>query len=102
VMARLTFLNVGPDQIPGLIVMSLDDSGDLADLDPANQKIVVLFNASDEQLTFTDAGFVDAAFQLHPVQAVSADPIVKTATFDAATGAFTVPARTTAVFVLPQ
>ncbi len=102
IMARLTFLNVGPEQIPGLIVMSLDDSGDLADLDPANQRIVVLFNASDEQLSFADASFVDTAFQLHPVQAVSADPIVKTATFDAATGTFTVPARTTAVFVLPQ
>jgi len=36
---------------------------------------------------------------LHPVQAGSEDPIVATSTYDTATGTFTVPPRTTAVFV---
>ena len=36
---------------------------------------------------------------LHPVQANGVDPVVKTATFNPATGTFTVPGRTTAVFV---
>jgi hypothetical protein len=34
------------------------------------------------------------------VQVVSVDPVVKTASFDIGTGTFTVPGRTTAVFVL--
>lgn len=103
VMARLKFFNTGPDQIPGLIVMSLSDTGSgLADLDPSNQMIVVLFNGSAQPVTFTEASFANMAFVLHPVQAVSADPVVKTATFDKVKGTFTVPAFTTAVFVLPQ
>ncbi len=36
------------------------------------------------------------------MQADGADPVVKTATFNAATGSFTVPGRTTAVFVEKQ
>ncbi len=100
IMARLRFLNTGPDQIPGLIVMSLDDSGDLEDLDPAHEQIVVLFNASNEEVTFSADEWADAGLMLHPVQAESADPVVQTATFDA--GTFTVPAMTTAVFVLPE
>ena len=34
----------------------------------------------------------------HPVQARGTDPVVKTSTYDRATGAFTVPPRTVAVF----
>lgn len=37
-------------------------------------------------------------FRLHPAQAHGSDPIVKTAGYQAATGQFTVPARTVAVF----
>ncbi|WP_390891279.1 alpha-1,6-glucosidase domain-containing protein [Dactylosporangium roseum] len=35
----------------------------------------------------------------HPVQAASADPVVRQSTFDSAHGSFIVPARTVAVFV---
>ena len=41
-------------------------------------------------------------FRLHPIQASSVDPVVQTAAFDAAAGAFSVPGRTVAVFVLPE
>lgn len=41
-------------------------------------------------------------FTLHPIQAASADPVVQTTSFDPVTGAFTVPGRTTAVFVLDE
>ncbi|MBI5960168.1 MAG: pullulanase-type alpha-1,6-glucosidase [Chloroflexi bacterium] len=102
VIARLTFQNTGPEQLPGLIVMSVSDMGDLEDLDPDHELVVVLFNATDDEVTFTQADLADVALQLHPVQAVSADPVVQTSAFDAATGTFTVPARTTAVFVLPE
>ena len=57
---------------------------------------------SAKALLYATIGFLaaGAALMLHPVQAASADPVVQTATFDA--GTFTVPAMTTAVFVLPE
>jgi len=92
----LTFLNTGPNQIPGLIVMHLNDADNL---DPNFNHIVVLFNANKESLTFANSGFIGKEYSLHPVQQNSADPVVRTAAFDSATGSFTVPGRTTAVFV---
>ncbi|MCE7983451.1 MAG: pullulanase-type alpha-1,6-glucosidase [Caldilinea sp. CFX5] len=100
VMARLAFHNMGPDQIPGLIVMSLSDMVDgLVDLDPAHEFIVVLFNATDEAQSFTAAALQGKPLTLHPALAQSADSVVKGATFDSSNGAFTIPARTTAIFV---
>ncbi len=95
---RLSFANTGPDQQPGLIVMQLTDYE--PDLDPTYDRIVVLFNATSQQLSYTlpDAG--DAAFALHPIQADSADPVVREASYSA--GTFSVPAYTTAVFVQPE
>ena len=104
VTARVDFHNTGADQIPGLIVMSITD-GTCAgtDLDPALDGVVVLFNANDEDQTFSLAGTGLAGttgYVLHDVQASSADTTVQAAGFDAA--GFFVPARTTAVFELPQ
>jgi len=60
---------------------------------------VVVFNATP----FATTQFVPAAagadFALHPVQASGPDPVVRTASFVVGSGAFTVPARTAAVFV---
>ena len=48
IQERLAFHNTGPEQIPGLIVMSLSDRvGE--DLDPERDMIVVLFNATTEE-----------------------------------------------------
>lgn len=96
---QVSFLNTGPDQVPGLIVMSISDNGPV-DLDPRHDRIVVLFNANDQAQTFADASLAGLRLALHPVQAHSADPVVRRARFDAASGTFSVPARTTAVFVL--
>jgi pullulanase len=38
---------------------------------------------------------------LHPVQAFTQDPVVRTAKLQSRTGTFTIPARTTAVFIEP-
>ncbi len=102
VMARVTFPNSGPDQIPGLIVMKIADDGDLADLDPNVKQIVVIFNANRDEQTFSDAALVGMGFELHPVLADSADSIVRTAAFDSETGTFTIPGLTAAVFVLGE
>ena len=104
VAAGLTFLNTGPEAEPGLIVMVLADldrpDSDRPGLDPIYDRVVVLFNANREPVTFTAESLRGLPLGLHPIQAASADPIVRAAEFDPQTGAFSVPGRTTAVFVL--
>lgn len=101
IMERVLFHNTGPDQIPGLIVMSISDiTAD--DLDPEHELIVVLFNATDEDVSFTQGELGGLGLVLHPVQQASYDPVVQMASFDSLSGTFSVPARTTAVFVLPE
>ncbi|HEX6289918.1 MAG TPA: pullulanase-type alpha-1,6-glucosidase [Herpetosiphonaceae bacterium] len=101
IQQQVRFLNTGPDQQAGLIVMSIADSG-ATDLDDQYEQIVVLFNANDEPQTFTDSSLTGKRLALHPEQAVSSDPIVRTASYNQATGTFTIPARTTAVFVMQE
>ncbi|WP_432459869.1 pullulanase-type alpha-1,6-glucosidase [Agarivorans sp. QJM3NY_25] len=99
VKARVDFRNVGKEQVQGLIVMSIDDGTSAgSDLDANNDAIVVVLNATDEEQSFEIAGA--SGFELHPVQKNSADDVVQGASF--ANASFTVPARTTAVFVQPQ
>jgi len=98
VKRRLTFFNLGPDAVPGLIVYRLDNTG--ADrLDDPFDQIVVLFNGSPDPITWGDAAFAGETFALHPLLAASTDAVVRQSAFDSARGAFTVPGRTTAVFV---
>ena len=91
VMDRLEFHNTGPDQVPGLVVMSLRGEDDI--------EIVVLFNASPDAQTFYFEGGDDSEFELHEIQQESHDPVVRQAHYDDDDYTFHVPARTTAVFV---
>ena len=93
----VSFGNTGANQILGMIVMNLDDTS--AKLDPTYDRIVVFFNGTNKTQTYSDAKFANAAFALHPVQDESVDYAVSTATFDSANGAFSIPARSTIVFV---
>jgi pullulanase-type alpha-1,6-glucosidase len=98
VQDRVAFLNTGSAQTPGMIVMSISDTvGD--DLDPAVEEIVVVFNATTDEQTFTIPASVGQEWALHQTQQTSADPLLLGAGHDIATGEFTVPARTTAVFM---
>jgi pullulanase/glycogen debranching enzyme len=99
IMQRLQFHNTGADQIPGVILMSITDT-EGENLDPNYTVIVVVFNATDREQSPSVEDFADAAFALHPIQHQSADAVVHDANFS--DGIFTVPARTTAVFVLPE
>jgi pullulanase len=92
----LRFLSTGPEQLPGLIVMSLEDP---TPQDPRRERIVVLFNARPTEAAFVAGPLRGAGFSLHEVQARSADPVVRRSAFDTRAGRFTVPGRTTAVFV---
>ncbi len=96
IVEHLFFYNTGPAQIPGLIVMSLTDP--TGAVDRVTEQIVVLFNANDEPQTFADPALAGLNLALHPVQQASSDPVVGGASY-AVDGTFTVPGRTTAVFV---
>ncbi|WP_167509813.1 pullulanase-type alpha-1,6-glucosidase [Corallococcus terminator] len=89
------FENTGLDQIPGLIVMAMQDHGTNAE----GKRAIVLFNGTDDAQTFQADAYKTLKLKLHPLQQASTDPVVRTSAYDAATGGFTVPARTTAVFV---
>ena len=95
IQSKLRFHNEGPGQVPGLIVMELNDEK----AEDGRTRVVVFFNASDEKQTFSLASYKDKTMQLHPVQQGSRDTRLQEARFEAAQGVFTVPARTTAVFV---
>jgi pullulanase len=90
---RLRFHNTGPFQIPGVVGMSIDGCTEPG-FEPTEGALMVVFNASDDPRTLNLFG--GEAWTLHPVQAASADPVVRTAKHDAS--GFFVPARTTAVF----
>jgi pullulanase-type alpha-1,6-glucosidase len=99
IKSDLSFYNTGPGQIPGLIVMDLLDT---ENIDPTYKEILVLFNAQPEALTFQDSRLSGKKFELHPVLQNSTDAQVRDAKFDSASGAFTIPGRTTAVFSIVE
>jgi pullulanase-type alpha-1,6-glucosidase len=98
IQERLAFHNTGPDQLPGLIVMSISDlTGD--ELDRYNERIVVLVNANKDAQSISIEDLAGQELWLHAIQADSVDLVVRTSSFDSETGTFEVPGRTTAVFV---
>jgi len=99
IQARVHQRNTGPSQNPGVLFFTLSDATCAgADLDASWDGVIVFVNARPEAAEFVLEGA--AGWALHPVQAASADTIVRQASFADAT--FAVPARTSAVFVLPQ
>ncbi len=85
VQERLSFPLSGKDETPGVITMHLGD-------------LVVVFNATPKQQEQRIDALARTAYRLHPVQAGGTDPVVKTSSYEAGSGTFTVPARTVAVF----
>lgn len=63
------------------------------------QRILVVFNATNEQVTFSDASLQRLRLRLHPVQRSSSDAVTRQSSFDSKSGTATVGALTTAVFV---
>ncbi|MEU4558285.1 pullulanase-type alpha-1,6-glucosidase [Actinoplanes sp. NPDC023936] len=95
VQKRLSFPLSGTAETPGVITMTLDGRG----LDPKWKSVTVVFNATPSAVTQKVTSLAGTTVSLHPIQQRSADPLVRTASFAAATGTFTVPARTVSVFV---
>ncbi|WP_349425371.1 pullulanase-type alpha-1,6-glucosidase [Microbacterium sp. LWS13-1.2] len=98
---KVSFPNSGTDAAPGVIVMLIDDLVG-KDVDPKLKGALVVFNAGTEPTTQTVAELAGRKFSLTPALAQGSDPVVKTTTWDAATGTITVPARTAVVLVEAQ
>ncbi|PSS35252.1 Pullulanase [Actinidia chinensis var. chinensis] len=103
IQQRVRFHNTGPSWVPGVIVMSIEDGQEgipgLSQLDPLYAYIVVIVNACPNAASFAIPALRTRTFELHPLQVMSTDEIVKNSTYEALTGCFTVPPRTTSVFV---
>ena len=97
VAEHLSFLNMGPEQVPGLIAMELHDAA--GDYDRHYERVLVLFNGDDDTVEFNAAEARGVPYRLHPLQRSSADPRLRDTQFDAESGTFTLPGRSTAVFV---
>ncbi|MEV5766526.1 pullulanase-type alpha-1,6-glucosidase [Micromonospora sp. NPDC052213] len=95
VQKRVAFPLSGAAETPGVLTMTLDGRG----LDGRWKSVTVVFNATPEAATQQLTGLRGADVALHPVLRTSADEAVRTASFDRASGTFTVPARSVAVFV---
>jgi len=106
IQQRVRFHNTGPSWIPGVIVMSIEDGHEgvpgLSQLDPIYSYIIVIINGCPTAVSFAIPTVRTRTFELHPVQVVSTDEIVRNSKYEALTGCFTVPPRTTSVFVEPR
>ncbi|MEU4402651.1 pullulanase-type alpha-1,6-glucosidase [Micromonospora orduensis] len=95
VQQRVAFPLSGAQETPGVLTMTLDARG----LGGPYTSLTVVFNSTPTAATQTVTGLRGANVALHPVLLNSADPVLRTAAFDRASGTFTVPARSVAVFV---
>ncbi|MGL6539295.1 pullulanase-type alpha-1,6-glucosidase, partial [Aeromonas hydrophila] len=106
VIKRIDFRNTGPDQEPGLIVMTVDDGINAgADLDPAIDGLVVMINATNTPQSISDfRDGNDQPIDLTSLQLSPAHHGGESIARDAAVngGTLTLGAWSAAVFVKPQ
>ncbi len=94
VQEKLSFLNSGSEQIPGVIVMLLDDTvGE--NLDESYARIVVFFNGTNETVRFELPASI-GVLGLHPVQALLSNSTLRG---EAKDGVALLPPLTTTVLV---
>jgi pullulanase-type alpha-1,6-glucosidase len=102
VIDRLAFYNVGPQQQTGLIAMSIDGQNPSRYRGAKYKRVVVFFNVDKVAKTLTIDALRGKQLMLHPTQRYSrSDVLPRSATFERATGAFSIPARSTVVFIEP-
>ena len=95
---RLRFFNTGPTQEPTVLAAWLDGKGYPG---AGFAGMSYLVNVDKQAHTIKDAALRGKRLRLHPVHSApgAADQRALEATFDSASGTFTVPARTAVVFV---
>jgi len=99
VIDRLKFYNVGPDQVPGLVAMSIDGTRPARYPGARYKAVVVVFNVDKVAKSLAIPELKGRKLQLHRIQQSGSDDVVKGASFDRDSGTFAIPARTAAVFV---
>ena len=101
IKSRVRFLNTGPDQVDGLIIMSIDDGfhdSSLEDLDTNFSEIIVAFNHAPEAIDFTLGNTEN--LQIHP--AIENTSGATTQSEVISKGIIKIPGFTTLVFVRSQ
>nr|WP_316644249.1 alpha-1,6-glucosidase domain-containing protein [uncultured Roseateles sp.] len=99
IQARLRFHNTGPEQIPALIVGRLDGEGYAG---AGFKSLLYLINVDKRPQRLSIAAEQGRAYELHPVhlRPGAGDPRpAAEARYEAASGSFSVPARSVVVFV---
>jgi pullulanase len=99
IKARLRFFNTGSRQIPTLLVGDLDGRGYAG----ANfEELTYFVNVDTAAHSIAIPALQGKAFELHPVHTAfgAADRRAAQATYDGASGTFTIPARTAVAFVV--
>lgn len=100
VASRLSFYNTGSNQVAGVIAMSINGQQPSAYDGAKYKNVVVLFNVDKVAQSVTIDALKGKTLSIHPIQQASTvDTLAKTATYSTANGAFTIPARTTVVFI---
>ena len=97
VARHVSFLNTGPEQLPGVIAMLLSDPE--ARVDTRLARVLVVFNAARQTRRLDSATLRGLRLELHEVLRGSSDPRLAESRCDAERGHCEVPGRTTAVFV---
>lgn len=100
VAKRLRFHNTGPQQVAGLIVMSIDGRHPLRNGDAKYKSVVVLFNVDKVARTVSVPELAGRKLALHEIQRKAAggrEALI--GTYSSAGGSFTIAPRATAVFV---
>ena len=94
----LRFLNAerGVEQIPGLIVMRLENHAGKV-IDPERKPIIVAFNATTEAIQFSHETLKNIDLRLHPSLDASIDARLEEVEIDSETGTISVPPRSTLV-----
>ena len=90
VQANLSYPLSGSTETPGVITLRLGSGA---------KSMTVVFNATPNAQSQAVAALAGTKQALDPIQANGSDSVVKASAFDTATGTFTVPARSVAVFV---
>ncbi|MFD6446695.1 pullulanase-type alpha-1,6-glucosidase [Promicromonospora sp. NPDC060204] len=102
IQQKVTFPGSGPDAVPGVITMSVDDRAGRTDVDRKLDGVLVVFNASPDVATVEVPELAGRDYALSRIQARGADPVVRATTWDRAAGTVTVPPRTVAVLTDPR
>ena len=97
VAERLKFHNTGPQQVPGLIAMTIDGRGYKK---AKYSKVAVFINVAKVAQDVTVSELKGRKLFIHKtLDKSTSDPLARTASFNPFNGAFRIPPRTTVVFV---